>query len=107
MKWITRERARVDRIACPWLIIRFIDPKPELLFVPAKEVRAIKQRRRFREQRGAERAALELLTMERGWTVTGDPSRCTWYSLPHLKYGMTLNQSSSSPGIAARPVDTS
>jgi protein-tyrosine-phosphatase len=38
MKWITRERARVDRIACPWLISRFIDPKPEFLFVPAKDV---------------------------------------------------------------------
>jgi protein-tyrosine-phosphatase len=38
MKWITRERARVDRIACPWLISRFIDPKPEFLFVPAAEV---------------------------------------------------------------------
>jgi protein-tyrosine-phosphatase len=38
MKWITRERARVDRIACPWLISRFVDPKPEFLFVPAKEV---------------------------------------------------------------------
>src|SRR5438105_7601934 len=40
MKWITRERARVDRIACPWLISRFIDPKPEFLFVPAPEVLA-------------------------------------------------------------------
>ena len=29
MKWITRERAKVDRIACPWLISRFIDPQPE------------------------------------------------------------------------------
>lgn len=38
MKWITRERARVDRIACPWLISRFIDPKPEFLFVPASRV---------------------------------------------------------------------
>ena len=38
MKWITRERARVDRIACPWLISRFIDPKPEFLFVPAGQV---------------------------------------------------------------------
>src|SRR5919106_3132928 len=38
MKWITRERARVDRIACPWLISRFIDPKPEFLFVPATQV---------------------------------------------------------------------
>jgi len=38
MKWVTREHARVDRIACPWLISRFIDPKPEFLFVPAKQV---------------------------------------------------------------------
>ena len=44
MKWITRERARVDRIACPWLIARFIDPKPEFLFVPAPEVLAVAQR---------------------------------------------------------------
>src|SRR5215813_12035948 len=44
MKWITRERARVDRIACPWLISRFIDPKPEFVFVPAKEVLASAER---------------------------------------------------------------
>lgn len=44
MKWITRERARVDRIACPWLITRFIDPKPEFLFVPSAEVLAAARR---------------------------------------------------------------
>ena len=44
MKWVTRERARVDRIACPWLITRFIDPTPEFLFVPAKEVLAVAAR---------------------------------------------------------------
>src|SRR5438093_6341992 len=44
MKWITRERARVDRIACPWLISRFIDPKPEFIFVPAPEVLAAAKR---------------------------------------------------------------
>jgi len=44
MKWITRERARVDRIACPWLISRFIDPKPEFLFVPSSQVREIAAR---------------------------------------------------------------
>jgi protein-tyrosine-phosphatase len=44
MKWITRERARVDRIACPWLISRFIDPKPEFLFVPADQVRELAAR---------------------------------------------------------------
>jgi protein-tyrosine-phosphatase len=44
MKWITRERARVDRIACPWLISRFIDPAPEFLFVPAGAVLAAAKR---------------------------------------------------------------
>jgi hypothetical protein len=40
MKWITRERAKVDRIACPWLISRFIDPVPEFIYVPAEQVLA-------------------------------------------------------------------
>jgi hypothetical protein len=38
MKWITRERPKIDRIACPWLILRFIDRDAEFLFVPAAEV---------------------------------------------------------------------
>jgi hypothetical protein len=38
MKWVTREKARVDRIACPWLISRFIDREPTFLFVPDAEV---------------------------------------------------------------------
>jgi len=38
MKWITRERPKIDRIACPWLIARFIDPEPEFLYVPTAEV---------------------------------------------------------------------
>jgi hypothetical protein len=38
MKWITRERPKIDRIACPWLITRFIDTEPEFLYVPASEV---------------------------------------------------------------------
>ena len=41
MKWVTREKARVDRIACPWLITRFIDPAPEFRFVPDREVMAV------------------------------------------------------------------
>ena len=40
MKWITRAKARVDRIACPWLIRRFIDKEAEFLFVPNAEVMA-------------------------------------------------------------------
>jgi hypothetical protein len=38
MKWITRERPKIDRIACPWLIKRFIDKKAEFIFVPYEEV---------------------------------------------------------------------
>ena len=44
MKWVTREKARVDRIACPWLISRFIDKNPEFLFVPADQVMAVAKR---------------------------------------------------------------
>ena len=38
-RWITRERPKVDRIACPWLIRRFIDPNAEFLYVPVAEVK--------------------------------------------------------------------
>lgn len=38
MKWVTRKNANVDRIACPWLIKRFVDPEAEFLYVPADEV---------------------------------------------------------------------
>ena len=38
MKWITREHVKVDRVACPWLIKKFIDPAAEFLFVPAGNV---------------------------------------------------------------------
>lgn len=41
MKWITRERPKIDRIACPWLIARFIDPAPQFLYVPADDVRRL------------------------------------------------------------------
>jgi hypothetical protein len=38
MKWVTRARPKTDRIACPWLIRRFIDPDAEILYVPADQV---------------------------------------------------------------------
>jgi hypothetical protein len=41
MKWITREHAKVDRIACPWLIKNFVDKDAEFLFVPAEKVMEI------------------------------------------------------------------
>ena len=44
MKWVTRQNASVDRIACPWLIRRFVDPGAEFLYVPAAEVKAVAER---------------------------------------------------------------
>ena len=43
MKWVTRARPKTDRIACPWLIRRFIDPDAEILYVPKGEVLAVAQ----------------------------------------------------------------
>jgi hypothetical protein len=43
MQWVTRERPKIDRIACPWLIARFVDPAPEFLFVSPAEVLAVAQ----------------------------------------------------------------
>jgi len=40
MKWITREHPKVDRVACPWLIERFVDPAAEFLYVPTDQVAA-------------------------------------------------------------------
>src|SRR5579859_2662106 len=44
MKWITREHVKVDRVACPWLIRRFVDPQAEFLFAPADQVMAVAER---------------------------------------------------------------
>ena len=44
MKWITRERPKVDRVACPWLIRRFVDREAEFLFVPPDQVMATAER---------------------------------------------------------------
>jgi hypothetical protein len=44
MKWVTREHPKTDRIACPWLIRKFIDPDAEILYVPRDEVLAVAER---------------------------------------------------------------
>jgi hypothetical protein len=38
MKWITRERPKIDRIACPWLLKNFVDPQAEFIYVPKEQV---------------------------------------------------------------------
>ena len=44
MKWVTRERPKIDRLACPWLIRRFIDVEAEIRYVPAAEVLTVAER---------------------------------------------------------------
>ena len=44
MKWVTRERPKIDRLACPWLIRRFIDPQAEILYVSAPHVLTVAAR---------------------------------------------------------------
>ncbi len=41
MKWVTRARPKTDRVACPWLIRRFIDPTAEIVYVPAGDVLSV------------------------------------------------------------------
>ena len=44
MKWVTRARPKVDRVACPWLIKRFVDPQAEFLYVPTDQVMEVVKR---------------------------------------------------------------
>jgi hypothetical protein len=75
MRWITRKNASVDRIACPWLIKRFIDPGAEFLFVPAPEVASAA------EQSGA-------IPYDIGGVELGHvDGRCSFESII-LKYGL-------------------
>jgi hypothetical protein len=76
MKWITRENANVDRVACPWLIKRFVDPDAELIYVPADQVMA------EAERQGA--IPYDVKNVELGH-VDG---RCSFDSII-LKYGLT------------------
>jgi len=78
MKWITRENANVDRVACPWLIKRFVDPEAEFLYVPADQVMAEAKRR------GA--IPYDVKDVELGH-VDG---RCSFDSII-LKYGLTAD----------------
>ncbi len=43
MKWVTRQNVKVDRVACPWLIRKFVDPKAEFLFVPSDQVMSVSE----------------------------------------------------------------
>ncbi len=76
MKWVTRERVKVDRVACPWLIRRFVDPDAEFLFAPADQVMAVAE--------GEGAIPYDVSGVELGH-VDG---RCSFESII-LKYGLT------------------
>src|SRR5512140_679002 len=76
MKWITRQNANVDRIACPWLIKRFVDPDAEFIYVPADQVMAT-----------AERAGAIPYDVQ-GVELGHVDGRCSFDSIV-LKYGLT------------------
>ncbi len=76
MKWITREDAKVDRIACPWLIRKFIDPEAEFLYVPADQVLSAAKRE------GA--VPYDVPGVELGH----EAGRCSFESIM-VKYGLT------------------
>ncbi|HTJ24222.1 MAG TPA: chromate resistance protein ChrB domain-containing protein [Gemmatimonadaceae bacterium] len=66
MRWITREHPKIDRVACPWLIARFIDKNPEFVFVPAATVEA-------------EAAVLDAVPFDvEGVELTHDGPRCSF-----------------------------
>jgi hypothetical protein len=76
MKWITRERPKIDRVACPWLIARFIDADAEFLFAPPDEVK------RLAQELGATPFDVE------GVELSHDGPLCSFDALLH-KYGLT------------------
>lgn len=68
-RWITRERPKIDRIACPWLILRFIDPRAEFHYVPTPQV--------FEEAKRREAVAYDIP----GALITHDGERCSMDAL--------------------------
>jgi hypothetical protein len=80
MKWVTRARPKTDRIACPWLIRRFIDPDAEIIYVPADQVLTVQAEQTAHgfDARGAEydhrgnKCTFEVLIDE--FNLDGDPA---------------------------------
>lgn len=93
--WVTRSRPKVDRIACPWLIRRFVDPDAVILFVPPAEVASVAQR--F----GA--APFDMEGDGIAWSHDGD--RCT-FDVMLDGFGLSCLQSLAHLGLIVRGADT-
>jgi hypothetical protein len=82
MLWVTRRRPKIDRIACPWLIKRFVDTEAQFLYLPAEEVAA------FAQRSGATPFDIE------GVELTHDGPRCSFDAIL-ARYNLT------NPALAA------
>jgi len=108
MKWVTREHPKTDRIACPWLIRKYIDPDAEIVYVPADQVLAYAEREgatsfdakgaRYTHRDGL--CSFEVMIAENG--LSGDPALAL---LARVVHGADVSEDSDatpqSPGLQA------
>ncbi|HMF03666.1 MAG TPA: chromate resistance protein ChrB domain-containing protein [Acidimicrobiia bacterium] len=108
MKWVTRARPKTDRIACPWLIRRFIDPDAEILYVPKDQVLSVSERERARsfDAEGGEfthrddRCSFEVLIDE--FELDDDPALVRLARIVHAADIETdVNSDPAGPGLLA------
>jgi len=93
MRWITRERPKIDRVACPWLIARFVDEQPEFIFVPANEV--------LREAQARDAIPYDIEGVE----LTHDGPRCSFDAILS-KYSLQENPALQRIATIVRGADT-
>ena len=108
MKWVTRARPKTDRIACPWLIRRFIDPDAEIVYAPAGDVLDVASREGARsfdapdadfEHRGG-RCTFEVLIDE--FDLAGDPALARLARIVHAAdIDAELHTDPAGPGLLA------
>jgi len=107
VKWVTRERPKTDRIACPWLIRRFIDPDAEIVYVAADEVLAVAEHEgahsfdapgaRYTHRDGL--CSFEVLVEEYG---IDDPAMCLLARIVHgADIAEDIDATPQSPGLKA------
>ncbi len=108
MKWVTRERPKTDRIACPWLIRRFVDPEAEIVYVQRDAVLETARREGGRsfDAEGADythrgnRCSFEVLIEE--FDLGGDPALVKLAKIVHAAdVSEDLDTDSAGPGLLA------
>jgi len=106
-RWVTRERPKIDRIACPWLIARFVDPDAEFLYVPSQDVpRAAKEKEAVpydvpdvRFSHDGERCSFDAFL--KTYRLTGDPALTQLAAIVRGADTARLDLAPQSPGLLA------